>query len=145
MGDARASRQFTIAARAGGSRAAAPTERPAVAHAVANAADVSDAPADAVIVGRPTKAAESVASSGARLMRMHDLFAGQANCSAAIASGAATAGGRGAADAIGWACSTTPTTAIADAHKAAIHFPRQPNPRKVWDQDSSPRSSLKLT
>ena len=89
MGDARASRQFTVAAGAGDSRAAAATERPAVAHAGANAADVADAPADAVIVGRPAEAAESVASSGARLMRLHDLFAGQTNCSAAIAGGCA--------------------------------------------------------
>ena len=89
MADARASRKLTVAAGAGNSRAAAPTEQPTVAHARANAADVADAPADAIIVGRPAEAAESVASSGARLMRLHDLFAGQTKCSVAIAGGCA--------------------------------------------------------
>ena len=91
MADARASCLFAAAAWAGDSRAAAPAEWPAAAGAMADAPDVADAPADAIIVGRPAEATESVASSGARLMRLHDLFAGQTNCSSAIAGGCAGA------------------------------------------------------
>ena len=90
MADARASCLFAAAAWAGDSRAAAPAEWPAAAGAMADAADVADAPADAIIVGRPTKAAESVASPAARLTRLHDMFAEQANCSAPRQIAAAT-------------------------------------------------------
>ena len=92
MADTRASCLFAAAAWAGDSRAAASAEWPAAAAgAVADAADVADAPTDAIIVGRPTKlkAAESAASPGARLMRLHELFAEQANCLAGVTGAAA--------------------------------------------------------
>ena len=54
MADARASCEFAAATWAGDSRATASAEWPAAAGAVAGAADVAHAPADAVIVDRPT-------------------------------------------------------------------------------------------
>ena len=56
---------------------------------MADAADVANAPADAIIVCRPAEADDSVASPGARLMRLHELFAEQANCLAGVTGAAA--------------------------------------------------------